>query len=256
MSNDAHRNVQPPLLGLLDEILGDTKWTLPTLHPSIDDLKVKFAGKPPKMAEILKEFTLTTAWVEAKLIKTGSNSRTTSSKGVRRMKKSITEKGYMPNHMVVIYPADLDNKEQYPGCKEISRLTAEDKKHGIQFFCADGMHRVRCVTELEEEHRGQATPFNNKVNAIILRPDIPPEYLLSLSISKYSFFTFKSIYDNNIIKINTFLLTSQRSCYIHKTTFDVFFAVCYLILLLTIRESSIYNSIISVIEMKKHCIVM
>ena len=199
MSNDAHRDVQPPLLGQVQEILSNTEWRMPTLQPSIEDLQVKFAGKPPKMAEILKEFTLTTAWVEAKLIKTGANSRTTSSKGVRRMKKSITEKGYMPNHMVVIYPGNLDAKGQYPDCKAISRITEEDKKKGIQFLCADGMHRVRCVTELEQEHIAKGTDFNNKVNAIILRPDIPPEYLLSLSISKYSFLSSQSIFNNNII---------------------------------------------------------
>ena len=199
MSNDAHRDVRPPLLGHVQEILSNTEWRMPALHPSIDDLQVKFAGKPPKMAEILKDFTLTTAWVEAKLIKTGANSRTTSSKGVSRMKKSIIEKGYMPNHSVVIYPGNLDAKGQYPECKTISRLTEDDKKKGIQFLCADGMHRVRCVTELEQEYIEKGTPFNNKVNAIILRPDIPPEYLLSLSISKYSFLSFKSIFDNNII---------------------------------------------------------
>ena len=92
MSNNAHREVRPPLLEHVQEILSNTAWRMPTLQPSIEDLQVKFAGQPPKMAEILKEFTLTTAWVEAKLIKTGANSRTTSSKGVRRMKKSITEK--------------------------------------------------------------------------------------------------------------------------------------------------------------------
>ena len=110
------------------------------------------------------------------------------------MQTFITEKGYMPNRMVVIYPGDLSSDYQPPGCVEIFRLTKEG--HPVLMR---GWHRVRCVTELEEEHIGQGTELNNKVNAIILRPDILPEYLLSLSVSKYSFLPFKSIYDNNII---------------------------------------------------------
>ena len=92
------------------------------------------------------------------------------------MAKSLRKQGYMQSSAVVIYPRVAGEGE-------------EDEKKQKQFMCADGMHRVRCVTELaERKAAGEANiQCGDMVYAIILRPDTPSRYLIQLSLSKYSF---------------------------------------------------------------------
>ena len=71
MSNNARINANSPLLWQVEEITGKTRWSMPPLKPTIEDLMVQLTGTPPSMAEILKKFTIDTVWVEAKLMVSG-----------------------------------------------------------------------------------------------------------------------------------------------------------------------------------------
>ena len=130
------------------------------------------------------------SWVHASLIKTGFNTRKTTAKGVRRMKKALRRNGFMPNNSVVIYPDPLQYtvEEDEHQVDDRCVITPSDRKEGKMFMCADGMHRVRSVVELtKEKSLSQGTsniacgPF---VFAIILRPDTPRKLLLQFSLSK------------------------------------------------------------------------
>ena len=85
---------------------GDTI-NLATLQPLKQyDKKEKISN-----SQILMDHTVCSSWVHASLIKTGFNTRKTTAKGVRRMKKTLRINGFMPNNAVVIYPDPI----QYSG---------------------------------------------------------------------------------------------------------------------------------------------
>ena len=180
---------QPPRIPTLVELESielDSEWKHPTYSPMPE-----YVDTQPTLAQILEDWELCTAWVDARLIKTGFNIRKTTEQGVRRMTKSLRESGYLGNSCVTIYPGDLPLEDQSVGTKEIKRLTEEDKKQGFQFCCADGMHRTRTVQELTALKLAGDTKAAGKcgsmVKAVILRPDIPPALLLRLSVGMYFF---------------------------------------------------------------------
>ena len=171
------------------------------------------------------------AWITASLIKTGFNTRKTTKKGVRRMTKSLKTTGFMHNNAVVVYPgichgstSEGDEMELLPD------FSAADAKNGKRFLCADGMHRVRCVTELTELKKGGAPDImcGDSVYAVILRPDTPKKYLIKLSLGKS--FTPESIFSNKLISQNTFyrslcacLIISFFAIHLIILTFGLFF---------------------------------
>ena len=176
----------------LTTVRADTKWVLGQLQPKIQ------YGENQKLlnSTVLKDFFVGTAWVQASLIKTGQNTRKTTKKGVRKMRKSLKTRGYMQNYAVVIYPghqlqANDDSVHVNDGNQQIFTLSQVDVKAGLKFLCADGMHRVRCVVELASEKAAGAEDIkcDDMVYAIILRPDTPRQYLIQLSLGKYYAFS-------------------------------------------------------------------
>ena len=185
---NTNRRQQPhiPTFVHMESIALGAEWK----HPTYDDMK-DYGDTTPTLAQIIEDYELCTAWVDARLNKTGFNIRKTTSQGVRRMTKSLRESGYLGNSCVTIYPADLPLDNQKVGTKAIKRLTEEDKKKGYRFLCADGMHRTRTVQELtalklagDDEAAGKC---GSMVKAVIVRPDIPPDLLLRLSVGMYFF---------------------------------------------------------------------
>jgi len=168
-------------LSNLKRIRVDTDWEVDDLEP-IEPYAD--SGVIPN-SQILKDYTMTSAWVESTLIKTGFNTRKTTRKGVRRMRNSIKTSGFVPTNAVVIVPVEVIGEEK----DKLFQFSQEDLQSGLKFQCADGMHRVRCVTELTEEKKAGAAgsediKCSDEVFAIILRPDIPRKYLIQLSLSK------------------------------------------------------------------------
>ena len=134
--------------------------------------------------QILSDYTLGYAWIEANLIKTGFNTRKTTKKGVRRMRVSLSKEGFMPSNAVVVIPADITRFGS-----DMFMMDQKDLEEGVKFQCVDGMHRTRCVQELAAEKAeglpGSESIFcGDEVYAIILRPDTPRNYLIQLSLSK------------------------------------------------------------------------
>ena len=201
MLNSANSSAAIQSISSLGTVRTETTWKVPKLGPRVvyqNDGPVKNKNKRALLnSTIHKDYALTTAWVEARLIKTGFNTRKTTKKGVRRMRQSLRTRGYMQSNAVVIYPGTLastidvknlpDAVNDVPEATEGLILTKADYRKGIRFMCADGMHRVRCVTELAEEKKDGAQDIlcDDMVYAIILRPDTPRHLLIQMSLSKY-----------------------------------------------------------------------
>ena len=115
------------------------------------------------------------------------------------MRKSLKTRGYMQNYAVVIYPCDPTNERDndHDANQAIFSLSQDDVKGGLKFLCADGMHRVRCVTELSEEKKAGDTSIlcDDMVYAIILRPDTPRKFLIQLSLSKYFIYAVQKYFE-------------------------------------------------------------
>ena len=148
-----------------------TSWELDDL----DSLPTYPEGQKVLNSTILKDFTIATAWVTASLIKTGFNTRKTTKKGVRRMTKSLRQRGYMQSNAVVIYPG---TNEASQVAEDHFTLSNSDIEKGIRFLCADGMHRVRCVTELAEAKK-------NGEQGIVCGDMVGPLNFVSLSKDSY-----------------------------------------------------------------------
>lgn len=175
-SSPSDNSVDLPVIGDLKEIREETKYQIGNLDP----LPVIQPDCKNYMS-MLPKFQMGTMWVQAKLIKTGFNTRKTTRRGVRRMKASLKSTGYQPQFMVVLYPGTRTEDEE-----DNYALTPADQKAGIQFLCPDGMHRVRCVNELTEEKAAgdEDIECGDSVYAIMLRPDTPRKFLIQLSLSK------------------------------------------------------------------------
>jgi hypothetical protein len=170
-----------PLLSTLKEITPETQFDVDPL-PDIPD----FPDEKVLNSTILRTYALGYAWITAKMIKTGFNTRKTTKKGVRRMTKSLKTQGYLMSNAVVVYPGEVVEDDDEDELTLQQYLTETDVENGIQFLCADGMHRVRCVRELAELKAQGASDIRcgDKVYAVILRPDTPKQYLIQLSLSK------------------------------------------------------------------------
>jgi len=171
----------PQLLATLQNITEDTNWCVGDL-PELKEIPDQGTMMN---SDILRCYTMSSAWIQAKMIKTGFNTRKTTKKGVRRMRVSLKTRGYMHTSAVIVYPGAATATPQ-PTSDHFA-LSQSDLDAGIQFMCADGMHRVRCVTELTEE-KASGVPnilCGDSVYATILRPDTPRKYLIQLSLSKY-----------------------------------------------------------------------
>lgn len=159
--------------------MGD-KFDMPDLDP--------LPAHPPKLAhaKLLEKYVMTQCWVHVKMIKTGFNTRKTTAKGVRRMRASLLEHGYDRSHAIVLYPGDQRDAGGDDDESSLFHLTAAEYKSGKRFLCPDGMHRVRCVSELVDEgvagQDGQSC--GDMVYALMLRPDTPQSALVEISLSK------------------------------------------------------------------------
>jgi hypothetical protein len=176
------------LLSDLSEIREEIDWVLDDKFAEERSLPDPYQDESKILnSTILRDYTISTAWVQAKLIKTGFNTRKTTQKGVRRMRESLNKSGFMQSSAVVIYPGSDDDDQDES--ENPFRLTPEDTKKGIRFLCADGMHRCRAVAEMAEKKANgdQSIKCGDMVYAIILRPDTPRKYLIKLSLSKFYF---------------------------------------------------------------------